>query len=82
MKAEKDEFGIIYNNDYKAWYIIFRVEGTNEFKVDTKCKVRLDEYENDCVTDSFLERIKELAQNGYEFNPYLSSAYACKIDLF
>ena len=80
--TEQDEFGVIYNNDYEAWYIVYRLKDTKEFKIDTKVKIRPDNYDNDCVTDSFIERIKEVAQNGYVFNPCMSINCINKIDWF
>ena len=80
--AEENEFGIIYNNDYQAWYIVYRLKDTEEFKIDTKVKIRDDAWNNDCVTDTFLDRIKQVAQMGYVFNPYMSIAWCNKIDWF
>ena len=80
--ATKDEFGIIYNNDYQAWYIIYRTKDTKEFKIDTKIEIRPDKWNNDCITDDFIERIKIVAGNGYEFNPYMSIAWMDKLDWF
>ena len=80
--SEKDEFGIVYNNDYKAWYIIYRLKDTKEFKIDTKCEIRSDAHDNDCITDTFIERAKQVAQMGYKFNPYMSIAWCDEIDWF
>lgn len=80
--AVENEFGIVYNNDYNAWYIIYRLKGTKEFKIDTKCEVRNDIHGNDCITDTFISRAKEVAQMGYVFNPYMSIGWFSEIDWF
>ena len=80
--AERNEFGVVYNNKYKAWYIIYRLKGTKEFKIDTKVEIRPDTWGNDCIPDDFIERIKICSANGYEFNPYMSIAWFDNIDWF
>ena len=80
--AERDEFGIIYNNDFKAWYIVYRLKNTKDFKIDTKIEIRPDKWENHCITDDFIERIKQVAQTGYTFNPYIQIAWFNEIDWF
>ena len=42
----------------------------------------LNKYDNDCVTDDFIERIKMVAQNGFEFNPYMNIAWFDEIAWF
>lgn len=80
--AERDEFGIVFNNKYQAWYIIYRLKDTKEFKIDTKVEIRPDEHNNDCIPDEFLSRIKDVANMGYTFNPYMSITWCDMVDWF
>lgn len=77
-----NEFGIVYNNKYKAWYIIYKVKDNNEYKIDTKVEIREDKYGNDCIPDEILQRIKDVANMGYTFNPYLSITWCDIIEWF
>ena len=78
----KDEFGIVFNNKYQAWYIIYKTKDSKEYKIDTKAKIRPDKHNNDCIPDDFLQRVKDIANMGYIFNPYMSITYCDIIEWF
>ena len=68
----KSEFGLVYNNDFRAWYLIYRTEDSEEYKIDTKFTVTADGHGNDSVVDDICVRIRQIGQMGYKFNPYMT----------